>query len=424
MKVASTSGPVKANFGAGGRTLLERRWLPARRHAQVSRRHGNDRGRACRSDSATARPWIRVTLVILGVLASDRVPGRQLLLGQLRPADRRQARRRAAARCRASSGGRSSCGRAGDLARATRAAPERRRLRRARESRGAGRVLRAAGNVRHRRHSAGRHRSGRRSCGWTSRRARRRSSRSSPTSVARTIDRVTLEAPLLAALAPGEKRRYVPLASDPEDHGERGRSRSRTGASTSTRASIRFARSARSSPTCAATSRTWSAAARSRSRSSRTRSSRPRRRCARKVQEQFMALVLESRFTKNQILELYLNDVMLGQRGPFEIHGVAEAARIFFGKDVQQRHARRGRDDRRPDSVAVAAVAVPQSRARAGTPQRRAARDGRGGLITDEDADEGRGRAAQDRRRARSRTRRRTSSTTSASWSTRSTRAC
>ena len=47
-----------------------------------------------------------------------------------------------------------------------------------------------------------------------------------------------------------------------------------------------------------------------------------------------MALVLDSRFTKDQILELYLNDVMLGQRGPFEIHGVAEAARIFFGKDV------------------------------------------------------------------------------------------
>ena len=30
------------------------------------------------------------------------------------------------------------------------------------------------------------------------------------------IDRVSLEAPLLAALAPGEKRRYVPLASIPE----------------------------------------------------------------------------------------------------------------------------------------------------------------------------------------------------------------
>ncbi len=55
----------------------------------------------------------------------------------------------------------------------------------------------------------------------------------------------------------------------------------------------------------------------------------------RKLQEQFMALVLESRLSKDQILELYLNDVVLGQRGPFAIHGVAEAARIFFGKDVR-----------------------------------------------------------------------------------------
>src|SRR4029079_7158153 len=44
---------------------------------------------------------------------------------------------------------------------------------------------------------------------------------------------------------------------------------------------------------------------------------------------------LETRKTKDQILELYLNDVVLGQRGPFEIHGVSEASRIFFGKDVR-----------------------------------------------------------------------------------------
>ena len=38
--------------------------------------------------------------------------------------------------------------------------------------------------------------------------------------------------------------------------------------------------------------------------------------------------------TKDQILELYLNDVALGQRGSFAIHGVAEAARLFFAKDI------------------------------------------------------------------------------------------
>ena len=54
----------------------------------------------------------------------------------------------------------------------------------------------------------------------------------------------------------------------------------------------------------------------------------------RKVTEQFMALVLERRASKDEILELYLNEVYLGQRGSFAIHGVAEASRLFFGKDV------------------------------------------------------------------------------------------
>ena len=54
----------------------------------------------------------------------------------------------------------------------------------------------------------------------------------------------------------------------------------------------------------------------------------------RKVQEQFMAVILDLRATKDEILELYLNDVYLGNRGSFAIHGVAEAARLYFGKDV------------------------------------------------------------------------------------------
>lgn len=54
----------------------------------------------------------------------------------------------------------------------------------------------------------------------------------------------------------------------------------------------------------------------------------------RKITEWFMSLALERRLTKDQILELYLNDVSLGQRGSFAIHGVAQAARLFFGKDV------------------------------------------------------------------------------------------
>jgi penicillin-binding protein 1B len=54
----------------------------------------------------------------------------------------------------------------------------------------------------------------------------------------------------------------------------------------------------------------------------------------RKMLEWFMSVILERRLSKDQILELYLNDVWLGQRGSFAIHGVAEAARLFFGKDI------------------------------------------------------------------------------------------
>jgi penicillin-binding protein 1B len=54
----------------------------------------------------------------------------------------------------------------------------------------------------------------------------------------------------------------------------------------------------------------------------------------RKLLEQAMSIILERRLSKNEILELYLNEVYLGQRGSFGIHGVAEASRLYFGKDV------------------------------------------------------------------------------------------
>jgi penicillin-binding protein 1B len=55
----------------------------------------------------------------------------------------------------------------------------------------------------------------------------------------------------------------------------------------------------------------------------------------RKILEQFMAVILEIQATKSEILELYLNDVYLGHRGSFALHGVAEASKIYFGKDVR-----------------------------------------------------------------------------------------
>ena len=60
----------------------------------------------------------------------------------------------------------------------------------------------------------------------------------------------------------------------------------------------------------------------------------PEQTLKRKVSEWFMSIALERRLTKEQILTLYLNDVPLGQRGSFAIHGVQEAARLFFAKDV------------------------------------------------------------------------------------------
>ncbi len=60
----------------------------------------------------------------------------------------------------------------------------------------------------------------------------------------------------------------------------------------------------------------------------------PEKTYTRKVREQVMSIVLERRLTKDQILELYLNDVYLGQRGSFSVHGMAEGAHLFFGKDV------------------------------------------------------------------------------------------
>ena len=60
----------------------------------------------------------------------------------------------------------------------------------------------------------------------------------------------------------------------------------------------------------------------------------PEKTLRRKMTEWFMSVVLETRLSKDEILQLYLNDVALGQRGSFAIHGVAEASRLFFAKDI------------------------------------------------------------------------------------------
>jgi penicillin-binding protein 1B len=53
-----------------------------------------------------------------------------------------------------------------------------------------------------------------------------------------------------------------------------------------------------------------------------------------KLNELFMAPVLEFKYSKQQIFERYLNEVFLGQVGSYEIRGFAEGAKYFFAKKV------------------------------------------------------------------------------------------
>lgn len=62
----------------------------------------------------------------------------------------------------------------------------------------------------------------------------------------------------------------------------------------------------------------------------------PKQTLIRKVRELAIARTLEMRYSKEEILEAYLNEVYLGQMGARAIHGVGRGAQFFFGKDVSQ----------------------------------------------------------------------------------------
>jgi penicillin-binding protein 1B len=55
----------------------------------------------------------------------------------------------------------------------------------------------------------------------------------------------------------------------------------------------------------------------------------------RKFNEILYALLIEARYDKRTILETYLNQVYLGQRGAQEIRGVAAASDYWFGRDLR-----------------------------------------------------------------------------------------
>lgn len=64
----------------------------------------------------------------------------------------------------------------------------------------------------------------------------------------------------------------------------------------------------------------------------------------RKVNEAIMALLLEYHYSKDEILETYINEIYLGQDGKRAIHGFAMASRFYFGRDL---------DELEPDQLAL-----------------------------------------------------------------------
>lgn len=57
---------------------------------------------------------------------------------------------------------------------------------------------------------------------------------------------------------------------------------------------------------------------------------------SRKLNEFIMALILEYHYSKNEILNAYLNEIYLGQNGARAIHGFGTAAEFYFAKPISE----------------------------------------------------------------------------------------
>lgn len=57
---------------------------------------------------------------------------------------------------------------------------------------------------------------------------------------------------------------------------------------------------------------------------------------SRKLNEIFMAMLLDLRYSKDEIIEAYLNEIYFAQSGTMGVYGVGQASRFYFGKRPQE----------------------------------------------------------------------------------------
>jgi penicillin-binding protein 1B len=57
---------------------------------------------------------------------------------------------------------------------------------------------------------------------------------------------------------------------------------------------------------------------------------------SRKLREAFMAMALEARFAKDDLMNAYINEIFLGQDGTRAIHGFGLASQFYFGKPLAE----------------------------------------------------------------------------------------
>ncbi|MFZ3230849.1 MAG: transglycosylase domain-containing protein [Pseudobdellovibrio sp.] len=74
----------------------------------------------------------------------------------------------------------------------------------------------------------------------------------------------------------------------------------------------------------------------------------PEKTLKRKLKEFYLAIKLESEWTKDEILETYLNIIYMGQSGAFQVHGFGAASQVYFGKKIE--------DLTLPDCALLAAI--------------------------------------------------------------------